>query len=374
MALKYNPLLEDNFQELNPAGPGGGVSLAATLVLGNTTGGRDIILSGSGLTADTITGAGTTNSINLNDPDGGWSVSSDDTAYNESYVFGDSLSAYLAFGISQFITTANSILMKNTGGSMIGQPFSYLSPTNIGVGDDANVGIIYNIKIKNNGTLSGSTVSDGHVFINSGGLGILTSSIAAGVDRTVVVAGQGITAKTDNTLYTNQISLQPSSNTFDGMLAPSAITADRTWTMPDKSGTVAMLSDVAEGLYTQTGQTTDGTQFTLPLSYPLSTISGNQVISFIIRITTFQSAGSAGTIGDVWIHELRGAIKKVGSLVFVVDTVTDESIAEDIGASGFSATVDIGLIPYAGIDVKVTGELNKTIEWKAVGIFNEIVI
>jgi hypothetical protein len=222
MALKYNPLLEDNFQELNPAGPGGGVSLAATLVLGNTTGGRDIILSGSGLTADTITGAGTTNSINLNDPDGGWSVSSDDTAYNESYVFGDSLSAYLAFGISQFITTANSILMKNTGVSMIGQPFSYLSPTNIGVGDDANVGIIYNIKIKNNGTLSGSTVSDGHVFINSGGLGILTSSIAAGVDRTVVVAGQGITAKTDNTLYTNQISLQPSSNTFDGMLAPSA--------------------------------------------------------------------------------------------------------------------------------------------------------
>ena len=130
----------------------------------------------------------------------------------------------------------------------------------------------------------------------------------------------------------------------------------------------------ANPIYTQTGQTTDAIQFTLPLSYPLSTISGNQVISFIIRITTFQSAGSAGTIGDVWIHELRGAIKKVGSLVFVVDTVTDESIAEDIGASGLSATVDIGVIPYAGIDVKVTGELNKTIEWKAVGIFNEIVI
>jgi len=29
MALKYNPLLEDNFQELNPAGPGGGVSLGS---------------------------------------------------------------------------------------------------------------------------------------------------------------------------------------------------------------------------------------------------------------------------------------------------------------------------------------------------------
>ena len=139
-------------------------------------------------------------------------------------------------------------------------------------------------------------------------------------------------------------------------------------------GTDDITINASGGSYTQTGQTTNGTQFTLPLSYPLSTISGNQVISFIIRITAFQSAGTAGTFGDVWVHELRGAIKKVGSLVFVVDTVTDESIAEDVGASGFSATADIDVIPYVGIGVKVTGELNKTIEWKAVGIFNEIVI
>jgi len=370
MALKYNPLLEDNFQELNPAGPGGGVSLAATLILGNTTGGADIVLSGSGLTADTIKGIGTTHSMNLNGPFGGWSISSDDASFNQSYVFGDASSAYLALGLSEFVATANSILMKNLGGSMIGQPFSYLSATNIGIADNAAIGIIYNIKIKSNGTSSSSTVSDAHIFINSGGL--LASIINAGVLRSVVIAGQGITAKTDDTLYTNQISLQPSGNTFDGMLEPSAITADRAWTMPDKSGTVALLSDTAG--YTQTGQTTNGTQFTLPLSYPLSTTSGNQVISFIIRITAFQSAGTAGTFGDVWVHEFRGAIKKVSSLVFVVDTVTDESIAEDVGASGFSATVDIGVIPYAGIDVKVTGELNKTIEWKAVGIFNEIVI
>lgn len=40
----YNPLLEDNFQELNPAGTGGG-DLASTLALGHTTGTNNITVA-----------------------------------------------------------------------------------------------------------------------------------------------------------------------------------------------------------------------------------------------------------------------------------------------------------------------------------------
>ena len=46
MPLKYNPLLEENFQELNPAGAGGS-DLQSTLLAGNITGGQSIVLSGS---------------------------------------------------------------------------------------------------------------------------------------------------------------------------------------------------------------------------------------------------------------------------------------------------------------------------------------
>jgi len=40
----YNPLLEDNFQELNPAGTGGG-DLASTLALGHATGANNITIA-----------------------------------------------------------------------------------------------------------------------------------------------------------------------------------------------------------------------------------------------------------------------------------------------------------------------------------------
>ena len=80
-----------------------------------------------------------------------------------------------------------------------------------------------------------------------------------------------------------------------------------------------------------------------------------------------QTGGSAGTIGDVWVHEFRGAIKQLGGVTTLVDTVTDELIAEDTGASGYSVSIEPGT---GTIDIKVTGELNKTIYWKAISVFN----
>jgi len=81
------------------------------------------------------------------------------------------------------------------------------------------------------------------VFINSGN-GVNRSIIKQNVQNSVIVGGQGITAKTNNTLYTNQISLQESTILFDTILKASTATADRTATLQDASGTIAYLSDI----------------------------------------------------------------------------------------------------------------------------------
>ena len=116
--------------------------------------------------------------------------------------------------------------------------------------------------------------------------------------------------------------------------------------------------------YLQSERTTDATQLTLSTS---KTVDNDSVESFVIRITAIQTGGSAGTIGDVWVHEFRGAIKQIGGVTSLVDTVTDELIAEDAGTSAYSAVVEPGT---GTIDIKVTGELNKTISWKAISVFN----
>lgn len=149
---------------------------------------------------------------------------------------------------------------------------------------------------------------------------------------------------------------------FGGVILPQSLTANRSYLLPDDNGTFALD-------YIQTGQTTDGVQLTLSSS---KAVANNTVQSFVIRVSAIQSAtAGAGTVGDVWVHEFRGAIKQVAGVTSVVDTITDELIAEDTATAGFSVSVEAGT---GDIDIKVTGELNKTIEWKAVGIFNEVAI
>jgi hypothetical protein len=120
--------------------------------------------------------------------------------------------------------------------------------------------------------------------------------------------------------------------------------------------------------FVQTGATNDATQLTLSSS---KTVANGNVESFIIRVTAIQRGGSAGTLGDVWVHEFRGAVKQISGVTSLVGTVTDELIAEDVGASGYSVSVEAGT---GTLDIKVTGELNKTINWRAVSIFHKEVV
>jgi hypothetical protein len=97
--------------------------------------------------------------------------------------------------------------------------------------------------------VSGATANnDGAtgLFLNSGRVfgGGSPSTYNSGVFRSVAVGGEGLTVKTSETAYANQISLQPSGNNFDGLLVPPTLTADRSYSFQDASGTVAFLSDI----------------------------------------------------------------------------------------------------------------------------------
>ncbi len=122
-------------------------------------------------------------------------------------------------------------------------------------------------------------------------------------------------------------------------------------------------SGVTEGPYIQTATLTTASQTTLASS---KAIASGSVQSFVTRITAIKTS-----TGDVWCHEFRGAIKDFGGITFIVDTVTDELIAEDAATSGWSAALEAG---SGVLDIKVTSGDALEIKWKSETIFSEIVI
>lgn len=124
--------------------------------------------------------------------------------------------------------------------------YSTIDPDNLGLHDQTlySVTQIDALHIHTNSVDQTSNGSAYAVFINTGDHP-LVSTFKAGVERTVIIAGQGITAKTDDTLYSNQISLQESGNLFDTIIKSSTVTADVEATIQAVSGTLAYLHDIS---------------------------------------------------------------------------------------------------------------------------------
>jgi len=116
------------------------------------------------------------------------------------------------------------------------------------------------------------------------------------------------------------------------------------------------------GGYIQTATTVNATPFLLTSS---KAIANGTVQSFITRVTAISTV-----LGNVWCHEFRGAIKQFGGVTSLVDTVTDEMIAEDAA----TATWGTAITPIPGsMSITVTGAA-VDIEWKAETIFSEVLI
>jgi len=170
-------------------------------------------------------------------------------------------------------------------------------------------------------------------IINSG-TALFISTYKQSVERSVIIAGKGLTAKTNDTLYTNQISLQESTVLFDTILKASTATADRTATLQDSSGTIAYLSDIASssnGLYAQT--VNSATSTTAPEQSIVGTGVGSLTVppnSFIVgdsyhaKIGGIINATGGGGRSEIIIRIKTGATILATTGVFDLDTATSQ--------------------------------------------------
>lgn len=247
---------------------GSGEDLQATLVLGNTTGGTnitmttgDILNASSGNSQIDLSYGGSPSEITINTDNGNLleSFITMSPTLNE-IGFGDVYMRLNATGYN-FITA----LAVKTGVAINPTDMQLASITDVG-GITSDTGAIL---VMTTGTTSaeGQGGNDA-VIINSGSSGNKTSYNNS-VNRSVALGGEGITVKTSDTAYANQISLQQVNNTFDALLQPSATTSDRTYVLPDRSGNVHIedplhvhvyqASDIPAALVTDTTYIIHGT-------------------------------------------------------------------------------------------------------------------
>lgn len=240
----------------NSIGGGGGSSdLATTLGIGNTTGGNNITLT----SGDLINSSSGDSIFNLRAAatDSFWFLGNDAsggalTGPFGSIVYGNATEAALLYNVTRYgvIVNNDGLVVGGTdpsspsahtkiqgGGIVIENDASLLSPTDP---VQAVIGVIYNNGTDRNFTTVGGAAAA--VGINSGrSAGPLSpTTVNDGVVRSVAVGGAGLTLKTDDTAYMNQISLQPDGNTFDGLIQPPALTADRLYLLPDNSGPISI--------------------------------------------------------------------------------------------------------------------------------------
>ena len=110
------------------------------------------------------------------------------------------------------------------------------------------------------------------------------SGIKQGVINTAIFGGIGITAKTDNTSYVSQIGYSKNLEAFELLISATTPTADRLQTHQDKDGTIALLSDnPMKGVFTTVGRPSVGTlsdgdyYMDTTLGKPIWVLSGNYI-------------------------------------------------------------------------------------------------
>ena len=264
---------------------GGGEDLAATLVLGNITGGTDIITSND----DVVRAASGGGELNLRvGGDNIVELTTDNGVYNESWVYATPTAMQIGFANPGYFNEVTA------GGSFINgifnQSFVFLSKQRIGTLDQSPASLLAtlaSLQIANNSVVNVVAAAEefSAVLINSGAVSSLTT-FNSGVNNSVAIGGVGLTANTDNTAYANQVSLQQAGNAFNTFVTHPSLgaTADNTAEFQDASGTIAYLSDIPGGsanMYNVDGTLTAN-----------RTLDGNLKVNslFFIQLGSFQVA------------------------------------------------------------------------------------
>jgi hypothetical protein len=143
------------------------------------------------------------------------------------------------------------------------------------------------------------------------------------------------------------------------------------------SGRFSIAGDAQWGLHVLRRQTTDATASVLtadagaPGVTTIPVLPDSSLYSFRIRVSCIQSAGTAGTVGDCKAWDVIGAIKRGANAAATVllGTPTIVVLGADTGLGADNVTGAIISITAdttrGGINVNVTGQVDKTLRWVA---------
>jgi len=338
---------------------GGGGDLATVLTAGNTTGGNDITMS----SGDAINSANGGGIITLDDGNvaNSIAITTDNGNYLESWQYMDPTAFQLGFGQNVYLTMNSGgydfLKTDATKKAFVaggGSRFSFTEVTEIG-GYTNSGGVIVAIDLGTSGSTSNNGSQAG-LFLNSGDFsGGAISTYNSGVFRSVAVGGKGLTVKTSETAYANQISLQPSGNNFDGLLVPPTLTADRSYSFQDASGTVAFLSDI-------TPYVTGGTYIS-----SASTINFTNTDGGTFSVTGITSGGGSSS-GIVGISDATGTYTYYSDINSAITAAVAGDVIEIFADIEETGAVTITL--KAGVNLQFNGHTYTLNESTGVNVFD----
>ena len=248
--------------------------LASVLTQGNTT--------NNGQTINALNGGGQLDLRNF--ADNIFVLSNDNGGYLKAWHYGDDLSSQMGFGLSYVGTFDNQVSIASDysfadKGTL--QEFKeesvYISIYDITNGTGGSIGMGNNA-LADFLPVTVPTVPHFPSFLSSQGF-VAKQSVV----NSVAVGGNGLILKTSNTAYVNQLGFNKG-EAFELILDNTTATADRTQTLQDKSGIVALTSDI---LKQKSG------------IIPIVNFAGNPLRATVVFATPFADANYSISIIEV---------------------------------------------------------------------------
>lgn len=215
--------------------------LESVLTNGNTTGTNDIVMSNN----QSITAASGGGSLNLRDTvNSVVGLTTDNGGYTEGWVYMTPTNFSAGFGSDGLIDLGADYTLLQAGFT---NAATYMAVNRVGSFDTTGPIPFSNILVRDNTVgCTGSNLANTAVFINTGST--VTSTFNAGIDNSAIVSGEGITAKTNATLYCNQLGLNANGSAFETLIDTATLTADRTAEFPDASGVIKIIRTVTTAI------------------------------------------------------------------------------------------------------------------------------
>jgi hypothetical protein len=347
-------------------------ALTQVLLIGNDTGGTDIVLTtGDALSSEAN---GTTNFMRLLLDIAASTVDKDITIGSQTNGFSitDGATNGINSNSTEFTLKHNNDRVISFKGSSAGKHIFDLSAN--------TVNRTYTLQ-DGDGTLAflsdltgGVTVKGGYdaatntpdldttpIAILQGDMYVVT--VAGTFYTTPVAVGDMLIARVDSAAAEAdwiivEHNLQDATTTVKGIVALATATEVKVGTNNTKAMTPLSFTDAGGFLkHTQTITTSDATPTKLANSITLATDTVRHFEATVI--------GREAATGDIQVYKFKGAIKNIAGTTTIVDAVSSESIAEDLGTATWGVPTVTADDSVDTLEITVTGEAAHTIKWES---------